>query len=143
MNINIEQIIKVLELLNNTEFKHTSGLATHINSSTNMDLPDNSCIDSILLGKICIIRTYSAGVWFGTLYKKYNNEIILNNARRLWKWKTKKSISLSSLAKYGVNQNECKFAPGVEKVWLQPIEIIPCSDVAIQSIQDTPDAMAS
>ena len=51
-----------------------------------------------MVGKKCIIRTYSAGVWFGEIEEKAGNEVIVKNARRLWRWHTKKSISLSAIA---------------------------------------------
>jgi hypothetical protein len=35
------------------------------------------------IGKKVIIRTYSAGVWFGLLTQKAGNEVILHGARRL------------------------------------------------------------
>lgn len=92
------------------------------------------------IGKECIVRTYSAGVWFGEVSEKAGNEVILNNARRLWKWKTKRSISLSSIAAEGVDKGGCKFAPVVEQVWLEAIEIIPCTDTATQSIKEVEDA---
>lgn len=41
---------------------------------------------SSMIGKKVIIRTYSAGVWFGELEQKAGKEVILKNARRLWKW---------------------------------------------------------
>ena len=38
------------------------------------------------IGEKVIVRTYSAGVWFGTLDQKAGCEVILKNARRMWKW---------------------------------------------------------
>lgn len=39
-------------------------------------------LDDFANGKTVIIRTYSAGVWFGNLALKAGNEVILENARR-------------------------------------------------------------
>ena len=36
-----------------------------------------------MIGKKVIVRTYSAGNWFGTLDQKAGNEVILKNARRI------------------------------------------------------------
>ena len=94
------------------------------------------------LGEKVIIRTYSAGVWFGTLSKKLGNEVILENARRMYYWKCVKSISLSSIAKYGVDQEESKITNAVHKVWLEAIEIISLSKKSIESIEGTEDAVA-
>lgn len=41
---------------------------------------------SAMIGKKCIVRTYSAGVWFGEISKKSGNEVIVKNARRMWQW---------------------------------------------------------
>lgn len=55
-----------------------------------------------MLGKRCIVRTYSAGVHFGTVTYINGTEIQLNNAYRLWEWKNG-GLSLSA-----VNQNGLK-----------------------------------
>jgi hypothetical protein len=104
---------------------------------------NNETITETVLNKKCIIRTYSAGVWFGTVKTKEKNEIILENARRLWFWKTKTSISLSSVAIHGVNEDASKICEAVQEVWLQPIEIIPCTPEAITSIEQTSICEAS
>jgi hypothetical protein len=93
-----------------------------------------------MLGKNVIIRTYSAGVWFGLLDQKAKNEVILKNARRLWYWKTKKGISLSSVALYGIDDSESKIAPAVDSVWLEAIEIIPTTKDSSLSIEEAKNA---
>lgn len=95
-----------------------------------------------MIGKKCIIRTYSAGVWFGEIEQKSGNEVIVKNARRMWQWWAAKSISLSGVAVYGINQDRSKIAPAVASVWLEAIELIPCTDVAIDSIEGAKDAEA-
>ena len=95
-----------------------------------------------MLGKKVIIRTYSAGVWFGELEQKVGNEVILKNARRMWKWWAKKGISLSACALYGVKHDGSKIVEPVESVWLEAIEIIPCTDKAIESLEDSPNVEA-
>lgn len=82
-------------------------------------------LDDFAIGKTVIIRTYSAGVWCGTLDRKAGNEVILKDARRMWYWKCKDSISLSGVVKYGIEQKQSKIAPPVEYVWLEAIEIMP------------------
>ena len=97
---------------------------------------------STMVGKKCIIRTYSAGVWFGIVEQKSGNEVIVTNARRMWQWWAAESISLSGVAIYGINQKESKIAPAVDSVWLEAIELIPCTDAAIQSIETAKDVEA-
>lgn len=95
-----------------------------------------------MLNRKCVIRTYSAGVWFGEIIEKDGNEVIIGDARRLWRWHAAQSISLSGVALYGVIYDKSKITPPVETVWLEAIEIIPAADVAITSIEDAPYAKA-
>lgn len=99
-------------------------------------------LNSYGLGKKVIIRTYSAGVWFGELIQKSGNEVILKNARRMWSWFAAESISLSGVANYGIKDSKSKIAPPVESIWLEAIEIIPTSDKATKSIEDSAHAKA-
>lgn len=94
-----------------------------------------------MIGKKVIVRTYSAGVWFGELSEKSVNEVILINARRMYYWKAKESISLSACAIYGV-ATESKIVSAVDSVWLEAIEIIPCTEDAIKSLEGAPNAKA-
>lgn len=95
-------------------------------------------VNGEIVGKYCIIRTYSAGVWAGYLQTKHQNEVILKDARRLWRWHTKSSISLSAIAIEGLNYEYSKVCAPVNTVWLQPIEIIPCTIDAKNNIIQTP-----
>ncbi len=95
-----------------------------------------------MVGKKAIIRTFAAGVWFGTVSQKAGNEVILTNARRMWRWQTKKSISLSSCAIYGIDHEKSKITEAVGEVWLKAIEIIPCTNEAIKSIDGAENVSA-
>jgi len=89
------------------------------------------------VGKKVIIRTYSAGVFFGELKEKAGKEVILSEARRLWYWQTADNgISLSDVATGGVSKETKACAP--VDIWLEAIEIIPCSDLCIKSIEKMP-----
>lgn len=94
------------------------------------------------IGTYVIIRTYSAGVWFGKLEKKSGNEVYLSEARRMYKWLCAKSISLSGVAKYGIKQKESKICPALPFVWLEAIEILTLSNEAIKSLKGAPDVEA-
>lgn len=102
----------------------------------------NGNLDNFAIGKTVIIRTYSAGVWFGTLEKKAGNEVILRGARRMWEWWCKKSLSLSGIVKYGINEKKSRIAPAIDAVWLEAIEIMPIAGEAARSIAGAPDAEA-
>lgn len=99
-------------------------------------------LDDFAIGQTVIIRTYSAGVWCGILEKKAGNEVILKNARRMWQWWAKESISLSGVVKYGIIQEKSKIAPPVDLVWLEAIEIMPIMGNAAKSIMEAPIVQA-
>ena len=95
-----------------------------------------------MLGKKCVVRTYSAGVWFGEIVEKSGNEVILKNARRMWYWHAAESISLSAVALHGINQAKSKIIAAVPTVWLEAIELIPASNKAVTSIEGAPNVKA-
>ena len=88
------------------------------------------------IGKKVIIRGDRSGVEFGTLVAQNGREVTLHNARRLWYWNG--AASLSQLAKDGTTiPRECKFTVTVDSITiLDAIEIIPCTDKAIKSIEE-------
>lgn len=88
-----------------------------------------------MVGKKVIIRADRAGVFFGTLKEKNGDEVILENCRRLWRWFG--AASISQLAMEGTkNPNECLFTLVVPTIAiLGVIEIIPCTEKAIKSIE--------
>ena len=115
-------------------------------SCANSTVPESNQQSSGLnsqLGEKVIIRTYSAGVWFGTLEQKDGSEVILQNARRMWRWWAEKSISLSGVAVYGINADKSKICPAIETQWLEAIEIISLTKIAIDSIEGADDVAAS
>lgn len=88
--------------------------------------------------KYVIVRTYSAGVFAGELESRNGQEVILNNARRIWYWSG--AASLSQLAMEGTSKpKECKFPCEVSQViLLQAIEILNVTDKAKESIKGVP-----
>lgn len=54
-----------------------------------------------MLGKRCVIRTYSAGVHIGDVVYVSGMEVKLENALRLWKWEGG-GLSLSAVANNGI-----------------------------------------
>lgn len=88
-----------------------------------------------MLGKKVIIRADRAGVFFGTLKEKNGNEVVLTDCRRIWYWSG--AASLSQLAMEGVKRpDNCKFTVVVSTIMiLGVIEIIPCTEEAVKSIE--------
>lgn len=89
-------------------------------------------------GRYCMVRTYSAGVFAGTIKERDGEEILLNDARRIWYWDG--AASLSQLAATGTSKpNNCKFPAEVAEVLLRGVvEIIPITDEARASIASVP-----
>ena len=89
-------------------------------------------------GQYVICRTYSAGVFAGTLVSRKGQEVTLKQARRLWYWDG--AASLSQLAMEGVTAPEkCKFPIEVTSVTLlQAIELLPVTKQARASISQVP-----
>ena len=85
-----------------------------------------------------IVRTQSAGVHFGHLSEKSGQEVILKDSRRIWYWDG--AASLSQMAMDGVSKPEnCKFPTSLPEITLlQAIEIIPCTQKAVESIKNVP-----
>ena len=100
-------------------------------------------INDYAIGKEVIIRTYSAGVWFGVLKQKAGNEVILTKARRMYKWWAKESISLSGVARHGIKQEDSKICGELDSVWLEAIEIIPVTGNSAESIRTAPEVAQS
>lgn len=93
-----------------------------------------------LIGKKVIIRSYGAGVFYGTLNEvekaedKYYVELL--SCRRLWYWAG--AASLSQLATEGAkNPETCKFTITVDSIVISSvIEIIPTTEKAQKNIEN-------
>jgi hypothetical protein len=91
--------------------------------------------------KFSIIRTHSAGVWFGNVKSLNGSIVIITNARRLWYWSG--AASLSQLATEGTKRpRDCKFTVTItddDGVYLpQVIEVLPCTNEAVENINAVP-----
>jgi hypothetical protein len=85
--------------------------------------------------KAVIVRTYSAGVFYGYLESRNGQEVVLRNARRMWQWF---GASLSECAQSGTpDKSKCKFPEAVDRVeLLQAIEILDLTDKAKKSLDE-------
>ena len=88
-----------------------------------------------LIGKKVIVRCSRAGVFYGTLSEKEGQEVELKDCRRIWYWDG--AASLHQLSAEGTTApSNCKFTMSVKSIVLaEVIEIIPCTDKAIESIE--------
>lgn len=86
-----------------------------------------------MIGKDVIVRTYSAGVHFGTLSAHDGKEVTLTNARRIWYWEG--AFTLSAIAQNGV-KGTSKLSVEVPEILLtEAIEIIPCTEAAAANLR--------
>lgn len=102
------------------------------------------------MNKYVVVRSPNAGVHAGVLVAADTNRgqtLVLEKARRLWRWQAGESISLSAVARHGV-QVPKDGQPDPNRVggelpfmviagWC---EILPCTDKARKSIQYAPEA---
>ena len=88
--------------------------------------------------KHVIIRADRAGVFFGVLESKDGSEVTLSNCRKLHYWDG--AAAVQQLALDGVSKPEnCRFTVFVPSITiLGVIEIIPCSDKSIASLNTVP-----
>lgn len=82
-----------------------------------------------------IVRGDRSGVFFGTLISRSGQEVKLADCRRLWYWSG--AASISQIAVDGVaSPKDCKFTVSVPEIEiLDAIEVIPCSEKAIECIE--------
>ena len=85
-----------------------------------------------------IIRGDGSGVFYGEIAERNDREVTIKDCRRLWYWSG--AASLSQMALEGVkNPRDCKFTVTVsEIVILDAIELIPCTEAAMKSIEGVP-----
>jgi len=81
-----------------------------------------------MIGRRCLIRTYSAGVHIGDVVSVANGtEVLLKNALRLWKWEGG-GLSLSVVATSGIKGGRLNRTP--EVYLTNAIEFIPTTPEA-------------
>lgn len=81
----------------------------------------------VMVGRRCLIRTYSAGVHIGDVVSVNEMEVHLKNALRLWKWEGG-GLSLSAIANNGIKGGRLNKTG--EVVLTNAIEIIPTTPEA-------------
>lgn len=87
------------------------------------------------MGKKYIVRCDRSGVFYGEIDSRNGQEVTMRNARCLWYWDG--AATLLQLAKDGTSEpRDCKFTVYVDELTVvDAIEILPCTDKAITSIE--------
>jgi len=85
-----------------------------------------------ILGKKCIVRSYDAGVYFGTVTNVEGETVRVENVRNIWKWEG--ASCLSQIANDGIRDG--KVSPIVKSMVLNHCcQIIPCMNKAITNLE--------
>ena len=89
------------------------------------------------IGRKCIVRCYSAGVFFGEVKEVTSDANGLNvrlaNARKVWYWDG--AAAVEQLSQEGCNDSSKITVAVPELVVADAIQVIPCSDKAIANIE--------
>lgn len=85
-----------------------------------------------MIGKFCLVRTYSAGVHMGTVAELNGTCCILTDARRLYRWGG--AFTLHEVSQNGVS-DDSRISQAVPRIYLsEAIEVIPCSEKAMLNL---------
>ena len=83
-----------------------------------------------------VVRTYSAGVHIGELKSRKGKEVVLVNARRLWKWCG--AFTLSEVAIEGIKVGSKPSIAVPEVVLTEAVEVMKTTQVAEKSLREFP-----
>jgi len=88
-----------------------------------------------LLNKKVLVRSYDAGVYFGTLTKVEGETVRMENVRNIWHWIG--ASCLSQIVNDGIKGD--KVSPIVSNMVLNGVcQILPLSDKAIKNLEAQP-----
>lgn len=82
-----------------------------------------------------IVRCSRAGVFYGEIVSRNGQEVEMANVRQIWYWDG--AAALMQLSTEGTKKSRnCKFTVKVDSLLLlEAIQIIPCTEQAIKSIE--------
>lgn len=113
-NLTIKQLRELMALANCTQAAQTVPSSPYV-------------------GRQVIVRTYSAGVHYGTLVNQNGKQVELSNTKRIWCWFG--ANTLHEIALHGCNADS-KISEAVPLNTLtEAIEIIPCSAEATKILE--------
>ena len=92
-----------------------------------------------MIGKKVLIRSYAAGVFFGTLeseqFTPAGKVVVLSNSRRIHYWEG--AASLSQVSQEGIATGRVAMDEPIKEV-VNVIETTPLSDAAIINLENQP-----
>lgn len=91
------------------------------------------------IGEKVLVRTDSAGVFFGEIVEKDGSRVVLKNSRQLWRYQCLESIALSGVSKKGIIHDHSRICPIVKYREVSAIEILEVSEKCRESIETCED----
>ena len=87
-----------------------------------------------MIGKVVVVRTYSAGVHVGELVSRDGKEVVLKDANRIWRWRG--ANTLHELALRGADQDWTRISETVAEILLtEAIEVLPATPEAAANLR--------
>lgn len=77
-------------------------------------------------GKYCVIRTYSAGVHVGVVSQIAGDQVVLTDARRIWRWQGRNTLNEIALRGVGDGSRVSESVPTILLTGV--IEVIPATE---------------
>ena len=118
-----ELVMKLIEMLISSE----SG-----NQDSNAEVVPSHKLN----GKHVIIRARDSGCHFGILESVNGRHVVLNKSRRMYRWWAAREMTLTAVAKFGLNLNrkELRIQSEIDgQEILDACEILPCTPECIDS----------
>ena len=87
------------------------------------------------IGEKVIVRANMAGVFFGTLVSKKKDQVLLSNARKIYRWQGANTVE--DMADKGfVNSENCKITVVVSEIEIYGVaQTLTCTEKAINNIE--------
>lgn len=83
--------------------------------------------------KQVIVRTYSAGVHYGTLVSRDGKEVALADARRIWSWRGANTLHEIALRGVGAGSRVSERVAAI--VLTEAVEVIDCAPEGVKSME--------
>lgn len=88
-----------------------------------------------LIGKKVLVRSYDAGIYFGTLTHVNGETVRMENVRNIWHWTG--ASCLSQIANDGITGD--RVSPIVDSMVLNRVcQILPLTEKAIKNLESQP-----
>lgn len=111
----------------NANVASTNVASTNVATATQ---PDNIFAD--VIGKKCLIRSYDAGVYFGTVRKVDGDIVLVKDVRNIWYWEG--AACLSQIVNDGVRDTS-RISQVVKSMIIGNVcQIMPLEDKAIENL---------